>query len=156
MNTRVARRMGPTANPQSGWQIILADLALILFIITAAALANAPEGPRSPFKPAPPPSPAAPRPIPLSSRGEPVAVWTDGAGAPPLAGWLASEGSDVRLRPTIAVRFVKGHQAAAFARAEALVEEAGPRGAAARIVVEAGSADGAIVTLAYDLEQVSR
>jgi hypothetical protein len=162
MISRTSLLKGPAANPQSGWQIILADLALILFIITAAALANAPEGPQSPFKPAPPPAPKPAieskkgRPIAPSLRGEPVAVWTDGAGAPPLAGWLASEARDMRLRPTIIVRFVKGHQAAAFARAEALGNEAGPRAADARIVVEAGPADGAIVSLAYDLEQVAR
>ncbi len=155
-------RKGQAASAQGGWQIILADLALILFMITAAALANAPEGPQSPFKPAPPlapkpvPPPKIARPIAPSLRGEPVAVWTDSEGAPPLAGWLASEARDARLRPTIIVRFVKGHQAAAFARAEALSGQAGLRAANARIVVEAGPADGAIVALAYDLEQVAR
>jgi hypothetical protein len=152
-------RKSPAQTAQGGWQIILADLALILFMITAAALANAPEGPQSPFKRAPAASqkPAPPaRQIAPSLRGEPVSVWTDTPGAPPLAGWLASEARDPRLRPSITVRFIKGHQAAAFARAEALAEEAGPRAAAARIVVEAGPADGAIVSLAYDLEQVAR
>ena len=156
----VAPHTGPMASAPGGWQIILADLALILFMITAAALANAPEGPQSPFKPSPAPKPAPPpktvQQIAPSLRGEPVAVWTDSAGAPPLAGWLASEARDARLRPTIIVRFVKGHQAAAFARAEALSGEAGLRATDARIVVEAGPADGAIVALAYDQEQVAR
>ena len=168
MTSRISALKGPAASLQSGWQMILADLALILFIITAAALANAPESPQSPFKPASPPAPKPAikprtgieqktgRPIAPSLRGEPVAVWTDTAGAPPLAEWLASEARDARLRATIIVRFIKGHQAAAFARAEALAKEAGPRGGDARLVVEAGAADGAIVSLAYDLEQVAR
>lgn len=162
MTSRISALKNPAVNLQSGWQMILADLALILFIITAAALANAPESPQSPFKPAPPPAskpaiePKKARPIAPSLRGEPVAVWTDTVGAPPLAKWLASEARDARLRATIIVRFIKGHQAAAFARAEALAKEAGPRGADARMVVEAGAADGAIVSLAYDLEQVAR
>ncbi len=149
-------RKGTAPTAQGGWQIILADLALILFMITAAALANAPEGPQSPFKPS---AAKAMKPAPQiapSLRGEPVSVWTDSPGAPPLAGWLASEARDARLRPTISVRFIKGHQAAAFARAAALAAAAGPRAAAARIVVEAGPADGAIVSLAYDLEQMAR
>ena len=145
------------APAQGGWQIILADLALILFMITAAALANAPDGAQSPFKPPAAPAVRPSKPIAPSFRGEPVAVWTDAEGAPPLAEWLTSEGSDARLRPTIVVRFVKGHQAAAFLRAEMLAKEvlakdADKRGENARIIVEAGPRDGAVVSLAYDLE----
>ena len=148
----------------AGWQTILADLSLILFMMTAAALANAPDGPMAPMaqtpdvkapaaqpQPKPRPPVAAP-PVAASQRAEPVGVWSDGPGAPPLAQWLAQQGRDPRLQPTILVHHVRGASRAALAQAEALVEAAGPRGAAARIVIEEGPSDSASVLLAYDAQ----
>lgn len=142
----------PIAMP---WQTILADLAMILFMITAAALANAPDWPMAPLAPGAeksvPPPHKAPPPAP-SLRGEPVGVWRDGPGAPELAAWLAQQGRDPRLRVSILVRHAKGQERAALAEAEALVQAAGPRAAGARIVIEAGAEAGASVVLAYDAE----
>lgn len=132
----------PIAMP---WQTILADLALILFMMTAAALANAPDGPLLP-------SALAVRAPTPSVRGEPVGVWRDGPGSPGLAEWLAQQARDPRLRVSILVRHPAGHEQAALARAEALVAKAGPRVAGARIVIEPGREDGASVVLAYDAE----
>lgn len=139
----------------AGWQTILADLSLILFMMTAAALANAPDGPMAPMAPMAqtPAVRAQPQPQPTvaaSLRAEPVGVWSDGPGVPPLAEWLSQQGSDPRLQPTILVRHVRGASRAALAQAKALVEAAGPRGASARIVIEEGQADSASVLLAYD------
>lgn len=151
----------------AAWQTILADLALILFMITAAALAGAPDGPMAPLaapaKALPskrPPAPPIPPPRPLvaaSPRSEPVGVWRDGPGAPPLAAWLSQQGGDPRLRVTILVRHVRGHGLQALARAEALLAAAGARGSGARIVIEQaangqGSGDSASVLLAFDAE----
>lgn len=129
----------PIAMP---WQTILADLALILFMMTAAALASAPDTPLLPK--APPPAP--------SVRGEPVGVWREGPGMPGLAEWLAQQARDPRLRVSILVRHRGGHEQAALARAGALAAAAGPRGAGARIVIEPGREDSASVVLAYDSE----
>lgn len=143
----------PIAMP---WQTILADLAMILFMMTAAALANAPDGPLLPSTVKPAPQPAAtapaPRPIAASPRAEPVGVWRDDPGAPALAEWLAQQARDPRLRVSILVRHGLGHERAALARAETLMMAAGTRGAGARIVIEPGQADGASVVLAYDAE----
>lgn len=143
----------PIAMP---WQTILADLAMILFMMTAAALANAPESALLPkaAEPAParPRAAAAPRPPAASPRGEPVAVWRDDPGAPGLAGWLAQQGGDPRLRVSILVRHLQGHQRAALDRADALLAAAGARGAGARIVIEPGREDSASVVLAFDAE----
>ncbi len=136
----------PIAMP---WQTILADLALILFMMTAAALANAPDGPLLPNGPKPVPQLRPPAP---SARGEPVGVWRDGPGSPGLIEWLAQQARDPRLRVSILVRHVPGHERAALARAEALMAMAGARGAGARIVIEPGGEDGASVVLAYDAE----
>ncbi|OYU33151.1 MAG: hypothetical protein CFE35_21795 [Novosphingobium sp. PASSN1] len=136
------------------WQTILADLAMILFMMTAAALANAPDGPLLPSTVKPAPHAAAPalRPIAASPRAEPVGVWRDDPGAPALATWLAQQARDPRLRVSILVRHGLGHERAALARAETLMTAAGARGAGARIVIEPGQADGASVVLAYDAE----
>ncbi len=139
----------PIAMP---WQTILADLALILFMMTAAALANAPDGPLLPkaVEAQPAPHSPTPRPPAPSASGEPVGVWRDGPGAPALAEWLAQQGRDPRLRVSILVRHLSGHEQAALARAGALTAAAGARATGARIVIEPGSADDASVVLAYD------
>lgn len=141
------------------WQTILADLSLILFMVTASALANAPDAPLDPLAPraaAPtPPLPAAlppPRAVAPSLQAEPVGVWREGPGAPALDRWLAEQARDPRLRVTIAVRHAGGDAAAALALAQRLALEAGPRGASARIVVEPGAHAGASVILGYDAE----
>lgn len=139
----------PIAMP---WQTILADLALILFMMTAAALANAPDGPLLPSAPPPVKATPPPRPPMPSVRGEPVGVWRDGPGSPGLAAWLAQEARDPRLRVSILVRDAAGHEQAALARAEGLLSKAGARGAGVRIVIEPGGEDGASVVLAYDAQ----
>lgn len=156
----------------AAWQTILADLALILFMITAAALAGAPDGPMAPIAgpvsgpPSErPPAPLLPPPRPVvaaSPRSEPVGVWRDGPGVPPLAEWLRQQGSDPRLRVTILVRHARGHGLLALAQAKALVAAAGERGSGARIVIEQNSSDpgsdirglgdSASVLLAYDAD----
>lgn len=134
---------------QTGWQTILADLSLILFMITASALSVA-EAPHPAS--AAPRSVAAPRPVTPSARAEPVGVWREGEGAPLLANWLAEQGSDPRLRLSIVVRYQagEGRRDAALDRAAALAAQAGPRGASARLVVEPGAVAGASATLGYD------
>lgn len=155
----------------ASWQTILADLSLILFMVTAAALANAPpdgpigpdtatDTPRPPHRlrvadlaardhaPAPAPSPST---SPAASlRAEPVGVWQDMPGAPPLATWLAEQGRDPRLRATIIVRYANGARASALARATVLSQSAGQRAADARIVIEKGPVASASVLLGYD------
>jgi hypothetical protein len=133
---------------QTGWQTILADLSLILFMITASALSVA----EAPHPASAAPKAAAPRPVTPSARAEPVGVWREGEGAPPLANWLAEQGSDPRLRLSIVVRYLagEGRREAALDRAAALAAQAGVRGASARLVVEPGAVAGASATLGYD------
>lgn len=148
----IARTAGAT------WQTILADLSLILFMVTAAALANAPDAPLGPdpdpVRPAPrrvaPPPP--PPPVTPSLRAEPVGVWRDGPGAPPLAAWLADTGADPRLRLTITVHYAGGATAQALVRAGQLAALAGARASGARIVIEAGAPAGASAALGYDAD----
>ena len=125
----------------TGWQYLLADLALILFMVTAAAMAQTMDDPKT----------AAST---LSPQGEPLALYRVEAGAPPLGQWLQDQSPDARQQLTIVAQYVPGGQAAALSQAEALAEEAGEAGARARIVIEPGPA-GTVASLAYDAPEAS-
>jgi len=129
----------------SGWQALLADLAMILFMITASALSNAPAAPAM--------GAAHPRaPVVASPRAEPVGVWREGVDAPPLATWLAQQPADPWVRLTILVRYADGRREDAMKQAGRLLLAAGPRGLNARVLIEPGPQAGASATLAYDTE----
>jgi len=125
----------------SGWQTVLADLSLILFMVTAAALSQAEEDGKAARRQ------AAGKVTPLSPHGEPLAVYRAGEGAPPLAQWLAGQSPDARQQLTIVAQYPPGGELAALDEARALATQAGT--GRARIVVEPGSA-GTVVSLAYD------
>jgi hypothetical protein len=143
----------------TSWQTILADLSLILFMVTASALANAPDGPlgadetgphsRAAPVPRSPPPPAAVGPMP---QAEPVGIWRPVPGAPDLAQWLNEVARDPRLRLTITVHYAPGGRAAALGEAARLDRAAGARGDTARIVVEPGPPDGASAVVGYDAD----
>ena len=104
----------------SGWQYALADLSLILFMVTAAALSQA--GAKDEMHP--------------SSQGEPLAVWQAAAGSPSLRDWLNIQAPDRRQQLTIIARYRTGGLARAVAEANALAALAGKAGRSARIVVD--------------------
>jgi hypothetical protein len=163
----IARAVG------SSWQTILADLSLILFMVTASALANTSDGPLgaegnraaaiAPVPRAVPPAlapsvaPLAPRVAPLAPaiapapRAEPVGVWRPGgAHAPTLRQWLGDVAHDPRLRLTITVHYAPGGRDAALAEAARLDRSAGVHGDTARIVVEPGQPAGVNAAVGYD------
>jgi hypothetical protein len=118
------------ARAGSGWQTVLADLSLILFMVMAAAVNEAPAS-----------APAAPPPpVVLPALGDPVALWRQAPDAPSLKDWLASSGPDPRLRLTIL--------AAPDAANEALALAVGA-GRPARVLIEPG-ATGISAALTYD------
>ena len=115
----------------SGWQTVLADLSLILFMITAGAVSQA--KPQAPALPADKPA--------LPALGEPVAVWSAGPGMPPLRDWLAHTATDPRLRLTIL---------SSPAAAQAALDLAKVSGRAARVVIEPAMQGPPLATLTYD------
>lgn len=121
----------------TGWQYALADLSLILFMVTGAALAQAQAVSSS--------ESAQP-----SLQGEALALWRSVPDAPPLGEWLAAQSPDARQQLTIVSRYGVGGQAGALERARALAASAGDAGAEARIIIEPGEG-GAAATLAYDV-----
>jgi hypothetical protein len=125
----------------SGWQYILADLSLILFMVTAAALAA---GEDAPARPA-----AKPAESPLSARGEPLALYRAAPGAPPLGVWLRDQSADARQQLTIVAQYGPGDQEAVLDQAASLARQAGEAGLKARIVIEPGQG-GTTAALAFD------
>ena len=117
------------ARAGSGWQTVLADLSLILFMITAAAVAKTPARSAAPSLPL------------LPALGSPVAVWSAAPGGPALTAWLAHNAADPRLRLTIV---------APPAAAQAALALGAASGRPARVLIEPGMQGPPIATLTYD------
>jgi hypothetical protein len=113
-----------------GWQTMLADLALILFLVAASAL-DRPEGAGRPIV------------VTVPQAGTPAAIWRDGPGAPTLAEWLTREQHDPRLQLTLLATSADGARALALAAdlpdARVVIQPAGQ-----------GQAPGVVGVLAYD------
>lgn len=117
------------------WQTSLADLSLILFMITAAAVTHRPP------KPAPQGQDLRQNAV-ASDRGEALAVHIATPGAPALARWLGQQPGDPRQQLTITVAYVPGREASALERAGQMLREASMaagRFGGVRIVVEPGT-----------------
>lgn len=125
------------ARAGSGWPTVLADLSLILFMTTAAVVAE-------PSAPIAPPPRAAPI---LPALSEPVAVWSGVPGGPALKDWLAQTAQDPRLRLTIL---------ASPAEAEAALRLAAGAGRAARVLIEPEASGPPLATLTYDQAQLAQ
>lgn len=128
------------ARAGSGWQTVLADLSLILFITAVATMSVQP----SPGGAAQPEAASAP-----PAQGEPLAIYHDTVGAPPFAQWLAQQQGDARQQLTVTARYRPGEIDAALAQAAALIRRAGSAGLGARVVLEPGEG-GVSASLAFD------
>lgn len=133
----------PAATTGASWLAPLADLSMILFVVTGAALAQH-------ATPAVRPREADGRPTGFVQT-VPVAMLADVPGGPPLAQWLAGNGSDATGLVTI-----EGHFAAPAdrprieARVSTLAGEARAAGVEPRVVVEPGTASQVVTVFAYD------
>ena len=131
-----------------GWQTMLADLCLILFMVTAAAMAEKPEGTApKPARPAPPPARLSD-----PARAEPLAVWRARPGGATLGQWLAAQAPDARAQWTIVARYRAGGLARAIVSAQGAAAGLGKRGEGARLILEPAAAGDVEVSasLAYD------
>lgn len=126
-----------TAGGGPGWMTTLADLSIILFMITAADLSQA----RPTVSSAPSAAPAM---------AEPVATFRPGGGAPSLSGWLAAQPVDPRQRLTVLVRHDDAQADHALQSGLALMRQAEGAGRPARLIVERATMPDTIAYLAYD------
>lgn len=128
-----------TGQVSSSWATTLADLAIILFMITAADLSNAEIA-----KSAAAPSSAA------VATAEPVALYRPGGSAPSLGSWLAEQPDDPRQQLTIVVRYRAGDADAMAEEGLRLVSQAEAAGRDARLIAEPADRPEIAAVLAYD------
>lgn len=135
------------------WQLILADLALILFLLTLSALpaAEAETG-RQLAARAVQEKAAREAARPRAEIAAAQALFRPVAGGPSLGAWLASQAPDPRATLTIFAVHAPGAEADAWARAEALAAEARASGVQVRTIITAGKREEIYASLAYDAE----
>ncbi|KPP92559.1 hypothetical protein [Erythrobacter sp. HL-111] len=129
----------------ASWQLVLADLALILFLVTLAALAGSHEPGRTEANGGGGPEQGGPARFAPSQ-----ALYRAGPDAPPLDEWLARQERDPRATLTIYARHDRAGESAAWAAAQALSREARAAGAAVRVVIEPGEETALHASLGYD------
>lgn len=131
------------------WQLILADLALILFLLALSALPAAEAETGKKLVEARALSQEARRPAAFEVAAA-QALFRPVAGGPSLAEWLASQPRDSRATLTVFVRHPRNGEAAAWSTARSLAREAEASGVAVRTVVSAGEEAEVYASLGYD------
>lgn len=143
----------PTKASAHGWQLILADLALILFLLALSAqLAMREEDPdtltaiaeRHKMRPA---GTKAVNVAPAQ------AIFRSVPQGPSLGEWLSAQPRDPRATLTIFASHRPGAEAAAWTAARMLAEEAARLRVPTRIIISAGRESEVYASLAYDTIQ---
>lgn len=119
------------------WLVPLADLSLILFIVTGGALTarlSQPDGN-----------------LPVAE-GVAAAIHVDASGAPPLAQMLTSYPVSTGEQLTVQGYYAAGDRANVVARAERLAEEAIAAGVEPRIIVQPAAQTLVIASFAHDAD----
>lgn len=134
----------------AGWQVILADLALILFLLTAAALSEG--GGAGPGAGAARGGPTGAE--PLRADAEVIApaqsLYRAGPGLPSFAEWIAEQPRDPRAALTIVAQHRPGEATPAWRQARAMANSAAAAGVRARVIIREGEVDEIHASLAYD------
>jgi len=137
-----------TRNPSS-WQLILADLALILFLVTAAALtAGSPPDEAAKVEGR---ADAAPQAQPLAPS---QALFRAGPGLPTLAQWLALQPRDPRAALTIIAQYAPGEEAQVWDDARQMAATAAAQNVRARVVIRPAQRNDLYASLAFDQPQI--
>lgn len=133
----------------TGWQLILADLALILFLLTLSALpaAEAESGRKLADSEA---SEKDARRAAATEIAAAQALFRPVADGPSLTEWLANQPRDPRATLTVFVRYQSGGEAAAWELAQLLAREAEAGGVPVRSIITAATEDDIYASLAYD------
>ncbi len=132
-----------TRNTNS-WQLILADLALILFLVTAAALSAS--GGLKALAQAETKEPL----LEPASVAPAQALYRAGPGLPTLGEWLARQDLDPRAALTITAQHAPGQEERAWADARAMAATAQAMGVRSRVIIREGEADAIYASFAYD------
>lgn len=134
-----------------GWQLILADLSLILFLVTLSTLAGAEMRGDAEGNAAPPATADD-----FSEVAAAQALFRPDPLGPTLGEWLSEQSPDPRAMLTIFAKHGDEDREAVWEIAQALADDANGRGFAVRVVVMRRGADSAseagdiYASLAYD------
>ena len=128
----------------AGWQTVIADLSLILFMVTALALEDSAAKPAGPIETAT----AETENTPLV--GEAMGIFRPGTGTG-LAEWLAAQAPDPRQQITIVAQHRAGEASEAAQQAITLASAAERQGWKPRIVIEQAPEADLYAVLAHDL-----
>lgn len=121
------------------WQLILADLALILFVCTLAGLAGAGKA-------------VAARSACEAQFAQSHALYRAVLGAPPIGSWLAEQPADPRARLTIFGFYLAADHSRVTRDAMSLEQAALEAGALPRTVIEPADQSQVFASLAFDGE----
>ncbi len=133
-----------TGNGNNSWLVPLADLSLILFIVTGATLAGSLGKARE--------DDVEPRLPGGIAQGVAASIYTDAAGGPSLAEWLAQYRAGPGEQLTIEAFHTPADRAAVTSRAEELAQQAIAAGQPPRVIVQPASATRIMALFAYDGE----
>lgn len=123
--------------PGTNWQLMLADLSIVLFLTTFSALTQS-HGQKPPAKPG------------ITAVAEPVALWRAGSGPPSLGEWLKGQALDARMRVNVHGGYRAGRRDAVLAEATSLAADPALAGRPVRLIIEPADADAVTVTLSFD------
>lgn len=132
-----------TMRDAPGWQLILADLALILFLVTVAALTRTAESDEARREREPQSKDGA-------SIAPAQALYRPGATSPTIESWLDSQTIDPRATLSVIATHREGDAEAAWKDAQALASKARARGIPVRVVVMQADQTDLYASLAYD------
>lgn len=129
----------------SGWQTVTADLALILFLITAQAVRE-PPAPPSQVETGVEAETDTVEPAPVTSSA--LALHKPAPGES-VQEWLRATVTDERQVATISIGYAPGQREEALAEGERLLGEAEAAGVAARLIAMPNSSDDILLSVDY-------
>ena len=131
------------------WQLVLADLALILFLVTVSALATMDEaGSDLGLAGSPALSSAEADRFSVAPSQE---VFRPTPLGPTLGEWLARRQRDPRVTLTVFAQYTLDERSEVWEAAQALANDASASGFAVRVVITPGEASDLHASLAYDV-----
>ena len=127
----------------ASWQLILADLALILFLVTSAALTQSGGKTDAPVEAESPPE----APAKLASA---QALYRGSPGLLSFGQWLGEQPLDPRAALTIVAQHRAGEQDRAWNEARSMAATASALGVRSRVIIREGQSYDVYASLAFD------
>lgn len=129
--------MGRAKAAGNGWQLVLADLALILFLVTLTALVNSDSGRKRPSNT-----------VPYIASAQ--ALFRPTSRGPSLADWLDEQPADPRTTLTIIAQHSGPDQDLMWQNAQMMAASVAGADVPVRVVITSGETSDLYASLAYD------